>query len=367
MKGEVRIRFNIIVRSVTMVFFMLIFTMLLLALIAGVLVRTGIIDTPFSITLPLVAMAVVSIIIGTVCSVATVPLVLRPMSKLVDATREIAAGNFDVHIEFRGTPAISELTASFNAMARELRNIEIMRSDFVRNVSHEFRTPLQSIRGFAKLLKKDGMTPEKRREYLDIIIHEAERLGLLAGNILLLSKVEGQEILTDQKEFSLDEELRRVIRLFEATWEKKGLSLSADLAPVTCTGSEELLSEVWINLLANAVKFTPEGGAITVTAGQADDAAVVTVADTGCGMTAEALRHIFDKFYQGDSSHSAEGNGLGLALVRRIVELHRGRVEVSSAPGRGTRVTVLLPAVQSPISASFSKQEYPSLSGQKKF
>ncbi|MDR3148043.1 MAG: HAMP domain-containing histidine kinase, partial [Treponema sp.] len=336
MRNKIKIRFSLFFRLVMMSFFLLLLITLLLTVIMITLARLELIDLSSRFSLPFVAFGIASIIIGTLGYVIAVPFVLRPINKLVSATGDIAAGNFDTHIEYNGPPEFTKLVDSFNIMARELRNIEILRNDFVRDVSHEFKTPLQSIRGFAKLLKKDNLDSERRQEYLDIIIHESERLGQLTGNILLLSKIGGQEILTDCGDFLLDEQLRRTVLLFESAFEKKHLHVSMDFEDVACTGSEELLSQVWINIIGNAVKFNKDGGDIHISVHREHDAAVVSVADTGCGIRAEALHHIFDKFYQADASRNVEGNGLGLTIVKRIVELHQGRIEVASVPKHGT-------------------------------
>ncbi len=321
----------------------------LLLLVTGVLVMGVfmLLDalglTPRNLFLLLTYLVTVSAVIGTVLSAILGELVVRPYRKLMAATREIAEGNFNVRVDLRGPFEAEQLAESFNRMAQELSGIETMRGDFVSNVSHEFKTPVASIRGFAKLLKKDTLSPESRSNYLDIIIRESDRLTQLASNVLLLSKLEKQEIVTERGEFLLDEQLRRAILMLAPEWTRKGIEIAADLADFPFRGSEEMLMQVWINVIGNAVKFTEEGGNVTVSLCAEGGYAVVTVADTGVGMDAEVIGHIFDKFYQGDESHSTQGNGLGLALVKRIVEMNGGRLTVESEPGRGTTVYVYLP------------------------
>ncbi len=284
-----------------------------------------------------------SVVIGTALSALVGEIVVRPYRKLMEATEEIAAGNFDVRVAITGPLEARKLADSFNRMAQELGSIETMRSDFVSNVSHEFKTPAASIKGFAKLLKKDTLSPENRHAYLDTIIKEADRLTHLTHNALLLSKVERQEILTEKSDFYLDEQLRKAALLLQQEWEQKDLTLTTDLQKCLLRGDEELLMQVWINLISNAIKFTPAGGSIDLRLGLEEHRAVVRVADSGVGMDEEALRHIFDKFYQADASHSVAGNGLGLALVKRIVHISGGHMSVESVLGQGSSFYVYLP------------------------
>ena len=219
----------------------------------------------------------------------------------------------------------------------------MFRSDFINSFSHEFKTPIVSIRGFARQLQRDDITDEERREYATIIADESTRLANLATNILLLSKLENQQIVTEKTAFRLDEQLRSCILLLEKQWEQKHLELVIDLEEVTCYGNAEMLSQAWVNLINNAIKFTPEGGTIGISLVAVDDTATVQVSDTGIGMDRETQQHIFEKFYQGDKSHHGEGNGLGLAMVKRIIALSRGKSTVDSVKGKGTTFTVQLP------------------------
>jgi signal transduction histidine kinase len=235
------------------------------------------------------------------------------------------------------------MARSFNEMAQELSSIETLRSDFISNISHEFKTPIVSIKGFAKRLKKGTLSEEQRNEYIDIIISESDRLTRLSSNVLLLSRLENTEKVMEKALYPLDEQIRRAILLLEPQLQKKRLEVDAKIESVQIFAGEEVLSHLWINLLGNAIKFSPDGGTVGISLTQNGSEAVVTVSDTGAGMDEEMQRHIFDKFYQGDTSRATEGNGLGLSLVKRILELENGRISVDSEPGKGTRFIVSLP------------------------
>ena len=243
----------------------------------------------------------------------------------------------------RGIPPwAGELTESFNTLATELENTEMLRADFVNNFSHEFKTPIVSILGFTRLLKRADLKPEKREEYLDIILSEATRLTDMAENVLNLAKIEKQSILTDISEFNLSEQIRTCILLLEKKWEQKHQEIAFDEYEYHCVGNEELLKQVWINLLDNAVKFTAEEGRIQIGIVCLPDALSVSVKSAGDPMDADTLSRIFEKFYQGDTSHATEGTGLGLAIVQKIVQLHKGTVEVAYQEGSNV-FTVILP------------------------
>lgn len=289
---------------------------------------------------------IVSLLIAILLTVIVGNWSMKPIKKFLGATKEISAGNFQARIETRGPEEYNVLAKSFNDMARELGSIETMRDDFIGTISHEFKTPVVSIRGFAKLLKKDNLTRDQQQEYLDIIISESERLTQLSGNVLLHSRLNSTDRLTDLSEFALDEQLRRaVLQMYEAA-EEKQIDIRLNLEPCTIVSSEELLQQVWLNLLDNAVKFTPQGGSVDVQLSGGQDGVCVQISDTGMGMNAEVKNHVFDKFYQGDPSRAEKGNGLGLSLVKRIAELCGGAVSVVSGEGKGSVFTVVLPKVQ---------------------
>lgn len=291
----------------------------------------------------LVFMLLVNLVIGTTLAIIGGDLFLRPLRKLTDATREVAAGNFNVKVEVGGSIEISRLAISFNEMTRQLSSIETLRSNFVKDISHEFKTPIVSIKGFAKLLKSSDLTEQQRNEYLNIIIDETERLTNLSSNVLLLSKLDSTDKITYKERYSLDEQIRKCILLLEPQLKKKQLELDISLEPIQFTGNAEILQPLWINLLGNAVKFSSQGGTIGVKLRLDKEEAIASVSDTGLGMDDEVKKHIFDKFYQGDQSRSTEGNGLGLSLVKRILEICGGCISVESAPNKGTTFTVYLP------------------------
>lgn len=285
----------------------------------------------------------ISLIFGTLLTVIACKISLRPAKQFIETTRQIAAGDFSVRFQLGGLEESNQLMQSLNTMVEELDSIETLRDDFVSNISHEFKTPVASIYGFAKLLKKGNLPKEQQVEYLDIILSESERLSTLSKNVLLLSRLDNTFRMTDVEKYPLDEQLRRTILILNQEIEHKDIDINVSLQRCQITANEEMLSQVWINLLNNAVKFTPQGGRINVSLKNAGESAIVIIQDNGIGMEPEVVRHIFDKFYQGDSSRSCEGNGLGLALVKRIVELSNGSIQVNSEPGIGSEFTIYLP------------------------
>lgn len=274
---------------------------------------------------------------------------LQPLRRLIRATKEIGEGHFDIHVQeekqhlYQIVPELQDLIRNFNEMAEELRGIELFRNDFINNFSHEFKTPIISIRGFAHELRQEGLTDEQRSEYAKIIEEESDRLARLSANVLTLSKLENQQIVTGQTEFYLDEQIRQSILLMESEWSEKELEVIPELEPLRYCGNEEMLALVWRNLLSNAIKFTPSGGCIRVLMDVTEKNVSVAVADNGIGMSDAVLARIFEKFYQGDTSHAHAGYGIGLALVHRIVVLMNGSVSVESREGHGSCFTVKLP------------------------
>ncbi len=283
---------------------------------------------------------------------------LRPLKRLINATKEVKRGNFKVQVKkekrWRSEMYVSppsemgELEDSFNEMVRELDGIELFRNDFINNFSHEFKTPIVSIRGFARELQREDLTAEQRREYAQIIAEESDRLARLSTSILELSKLENQQILTDRTEFDLDEQLRRCILLFENVWTQKGIEIVPELEAVKLYSNEELTEHIWKNLISNAIKFTPEGGTVAVGLQCDAESITVTVSDSGIGMTEEVKNHIFEKFYQGDPSHHRAGYGIGLTMVHRAVTLCGGEILVESELGHGSCFTVRLPREKKP-------------------
>lgn len=295
---------------------------------------------------PFIAL-LVSSIIGTSLSAVVSERFLKPLHQLIKATKIIAKGDFSVRVpEIDSDSEIAVLLRNFNQMAEELGSIEMFRNDFINNFSHEFKTPIVSIRGFAKQLQNENLSEEKRREYTDIIISESERLTKMSANVLLLTKFENQQFITNKTEYELDEQIRDCIILLEKEWSRKNIEMSLSLSKVKIFNNEEMLSHLWINLIDNAIKYTGENGKISIVLYETQDRIFFRISDSGRGMDEYTMKHIFDKFYQGDKSRSAHGNGLGLSIVKRIVELCEGDISVESRIGIGTTFLVTLPKYQ---------------------
>ena len=296
--------------------------------------------------IPIVLLSLGSILLGAIIALFVGKIIVRPVQNMSDAFDELSRGNFSVKMPTdEGVAEIREMARHFNAMTYDLSHMETLRSDFVANVSHEFKTPIAAIEGYATLLQNPNLTQEKHNHYVEIILDNSRRLSHLSSNILTLSKLENQEMIVDNREFRLDEQIRRTILLLEGKWSAKNLEFDMDLPKQMYYGSEALLAQVWSNLLDNAIKHAPPGSVIHVNIQTADKELIVSIADHGEGMTEEVQKHIFEKFYQGDTSHRTEGNGLGLALVKRIVDLCGGKIEVNSSPGNGAAFAVTLPII----------------------
>lgn len=275
----------------------------------------------------------------------------EPMHKLALATKKVANGDFSVYVPTLHTPDqldyLDVMILDFNKMVEELGSIETLKTDFVSNVSHEMKTPIAIIKNYAELLQMDQVTEEMRKEYSASIESAALRLSDLISNILKLNKLENQSITPEVKTYDLCRQLCDCILQFEDAWDEKEIELETEIENVVMIRADESLLElVWNNLLSNAVKFTESGGHISIRLTTDEKYVTVTVSDTGCGMSGESRKHIFDKFYQGDTSHSKEGNGLGLALVKRVLELMDGDIQVFSREGKGSTFTVTLPVAE---------------------
>lgn len=294
----------------------------------------------------LFAVALISVPIGVLVAFLFSKVPLKPIRNLIESMDRLVSGDFKTRVHvgsiMRKYPAFVDVSKSFNKMAEHLESTEVLRGDFINNFSHEFKTPIVSIAGFAKLLRRGNLTPEQQQEYLSIIEEESLRLSYMATNVLNLTKVENQTILTDISEFNLSEQIRSCILLLENKWSRKDLDFSLCLEEHQIRANEELLKQVWINLLENAVKFSPREGLIEVTILETSQNYCITVRNTGDTIPPEKIGKIFNKFYQADESHAAEGNGVGLAIVKKIVELHKGTVNVTSRNGC-TIFTVDLP------------------------
>mgnify|MGYP001024678517 CR=1 FL=1 len=265
------------------------------------------------------------------------------ISYLTKGLRAVAEGDFSVRLNRDRAGPMTVAYQEFNKMAEELQGVQTLRSDFINNFSHEFKTPIAAVKGFAELLMEPGTSEEERKEYLQIVLEESARLADLANSTLPLSKLESQQCITNKTTFLLDEQIKRCAVLLSPSWEKKEIAFSANLEGVRYCGSEELMRHVWLNLLGNAVKYTPEGGEISVTLQTGPEEITVQVSDTGIGMSEEVQAHVFDKYYQGEQERDGKGLGLGLSIVHRIVELCGGSVEVNSMKEQGSTFTVHLP------------------------
>ena len=298
-----------------------------------------------NILLPLTVWQVLlSLLIGASISALLGKWFFGPITQLGDAMKKVADGDFSVRLTAdKGIREIEDIYANFNLMAKDLGATEILQTDFVSNVSHEFKTPINAIEGYATLLQGDENLSPEMEQYVEKILFNTKRLSGLVGNILLLSKVDNQVIQSRCSTFRLDEQIRQSVVLLEPKWEEKDLEFDVDLERVEYTGNESMLMHVWNNIIGNAIKFDPPGGYVGIKMKQRDGEITVTVEDSGPGVDEEAKKHIFDRFYQADSSHKEEGNGLGLALVKRIVDANKGRVTVENRIGSGCRFTVVLP------------------------
>jgi signal transduction histidine kinase len=354
-KRELKRKWGLTISLVIFVFAVILAALLLAGLLVVILYLLGVLQfgadikpedvggfSPLRILLPMIAF---STVMGPALAAFFSKKALKPITKVIEATRKIATGDFNIRVEIGGIYELEELAKSFNKMVQELSSLETLRSDFVNNISHEFKTPIVSIRGFAKLLKDDNLSDAERREYLDIIITEAERLSQLSTNILHLSKYESMEIIGSKSSFRLDEQIRRAVVMTEPKWSVKQLDLEVEMDEVCFTGNEDLTQQIWLNLLDNAIKFTDEGGTVSIRLSDWNNGYRLCIRDTGIGMDEETISRVFDRFFQDDNSRAGAGNGLGLAIVKRIVDLYDGTMEVKSKLGVGSEFIVWLPRV----------------------
>lgn len=328
-------------------YYLIIFIIILFSagMITGVLFLLDALGVVYKLSFTmLISLFVVAAVAAALMSYFIGRRILAPMVKLSKASKEVARGNFNVTVsDSSRLEEVQTTFRNFNAMVRELNSISTLSNDFVANVSHEFKTPLTAIEGYAMLLQEPNLTAQERTEYLEKILYNTHRLTDLVGNILMLSKIESKSLAEQYKDFRLDEQIRQAVVSLESAWAEKDIIFNVDLDAVTLNGCEALLMHVWTNLISNAVKFSDRSGTIELRLLDQKECVVVSVTDHGCGMTPEVQERIFEKFYQGDTSHKALGNGLGLALVKRIVELSDGLIEVISKPGQGSTFRVILP------------------------
>ena len=300
---------------------------------------------PFGWTVPLELELICScLLIGLLVTSQLSRYFFDPVKKLRGAMDKVAEGDYSVRLEEKSSSKeIMEIYTGFNLMAHELSATEILQTDFVSNVSHEFKTPINAIEGYSTLLQGSENLDENQKEYVDKILLNTQRLSTLVGSILLLSKLENQQIPTNQRLYSLDEQIRQSIVALETAWTKKDIELDVELNRISYLGNEAMMRHVWDNLISNAVKFSPQGGTVTLRLTKKPRKLIFTIEDQGPGLSDEAKKHIFDKFYQGDSSHKEEGNGLGLTLVKRILAIEKGQITAENIPEGGCRFTVTLP------------------------
>ena len=300
---------------------------------------------PTSTSIPLlIQLNIFSLVIALLATHFLSKMFFDPIKELRLGMQKIADGNFDTRLETKSSSEeIQELFAGFNMMAGELGATEILQTDFVSNVSHEFKTPINAIEGYTMLLQSTENIDETENEYIEKILFNTRRLSSLVSNILLLSKLENQSIQTHREKYALDEQIREDILVLESLWEPKSIEFDVDLDAVHFYGNKNVMHHIWSNLLSNAIKFSPQGGIIKIRLYKENKKIIFFVEDNGPGLSEEAKKHLFDKFYQADTSHKEEGNGLGLALVKNIVSLCDGEISAENVDEGGCRFTVTLP------------------------
>ena len=288
--------------------------------------------------------SIASIFIGTTFAHFIGKKSIRFFASISEASKKVAKGDFNVQIdENMKVKELREMSHNFNLMIRELAGMEMFRNDFISNVSHEFKTPLSAIEGYTTLLQTPNLPEDKKQFYISKILYNTNRLSELTGHILLLSRLENQNISIPKSTFSLDEQIRQIILLFERDWTEKNIDLDINLEEINYLGNEELLAQVWQNIIGNALKFTNPNGKIKVFMESNNKYIVIDIIDNGIGIDEATQARIFEKFYQGDKSHTIKGNGLGLALSKQIIELHNGFISVSSQKDKGSKFTISLP------------------------
>ena len=281
--------------------------------------------------------------LGSILLYTAMRKITEPIIRISDAATAVSKGDFSIKVIQQSDDEIGTLAKNFNLMTEELNNMEYLRKDFISSVSHEFKTPIASIKGFAELLQNKNLSDEDFRTYTNIIIEETKRLSHLSSNMMRLSKLDHQRIPESVKTFSLDEQIRKTLVLLEEKWTSKNLTLEINLDQISYTGDEALIQHIWLNLIENAIKFSKEEGQIFINAKKFTNHIYVEIKDEGIGISNQNQARIFEKFFQADLSHSKEGSGLGLAIVKKIVEICRGEIQFVSGLGRGTTFKVHLP------------------------
>ncbi len=287
---------------------------------------------------------IISVLAGCIISYLATRRPIKTAEEISKATKAVSKGDFSIRLDEKtSVEEFREMASNFNVMVKELENTEMLRKDFIENVSHEFKTPLSAIEGYTTLLQRKDLSEEKREEYIKKILLSTRRLNSLAGNILLLSRLENREIEIEKTDFCLDEQIRECILMLEDKWVEKSINIDVQLFPCSYCGNGELLAHVWQNIIGNAIKFAPQNGTVSIRLYCCHNDVVVVISDNGVGMDEDTQKRVFEKFYQGDASRSTGGNGLGLALAKRIIDLHSGEITVQSELHKGAAFTVSLP------------------------
>ena len=348
-KEEHKQRFALTLLVSLFVFVIITFAAAIAVLVIYILLKSGVIETiegrpNFSAVVLFISL--ISMFIGVVITMLTSKYTLGPVNRLINQLNQLSKGDFKARLHFgkpiSAHPTFKEIETSFNRAAEELEHTEMLRSDFINNFSHEFKTPIVSIAGFANLVRHGNLSEEETQEYLQVIEEESMRLSYMATNVLSLTKVENQTILTDVNEYNLSEQLRAAVLLLAEKWQQKKIEMDIQIKEHTISANEELLKQVWINLIDNAVKFSEAGGTVSIRITEKDGKIYVSISNGGKEIPKDSLTRIFHKFYQADESHASEGNGIGLAVVKKVAELHNGDVLVESESGT-TTFTVMLP------------------------
>ncbi len=349
MRNKVPLSKKFIFKIILMIFNVMLASSIILGIVMIIFSKIGllVIGGRFGFLGTVVSMLVSSIILGTIIGALFGYRTIKPFKDLSNGMKQIAQGDFKVSVEIPvdmdDESEVNVLIQNFNIMASKLGEIETLRSDFISNVSHEFKTPLATIQGYVTLLEDEKLSKEERKKYIDIIFDATTKLTNLTSNILKISKLENQEVEINKIEYNISEQLREVIILLEASWEQKQIEFDVDIPDFNIISDEELLQQVWMNIISNAIKFSNENSIIKIELKSTHKDVTISIIDQGIGMDQETKEHMFDKFYQGDKSHSKSGNGLGLALVHKIVLLCGGNIDVDSKLGKGTTINVTLP------------------------
>ena len=338
--GNTKMRNRLTLRFLALLIVYLILAVVLIAILLILGFSVSELSTPWTL---LILLTLLCFFMSTVSSYYLMRKIFNPLEQISVAAGKVAAGDFTSELSYEGEFDELERTFEhFNRMVRELNSVEIMRNDFIADVSHEFKTPLSAITGYATLLQDSEISDQERNEYIKKIFFNIEKLNDLTENILRLSKMEQQQILETPVTFRLDEQIREAIVLLEPKWSIKNLELDLDLPELMFTGHSSLLFQVWTNIIGNAVKYTDVGGTISVSLKELPEQVLVMIRDTGIGMSEETKVHIFDKFYQGDTSRKSQGNGLGLAICKEIIKKCGGEISVESSLGKGSAFLVNL-------------------------